>query len=179
MWVAVRCGAESTSALGLRSSKTMEIRYLTYETEDGMNSSCVRGAALTLVVCSLACADSTGVTPSDLEGTWTAQSVLFTNMVSSSETFDLIANGGSYAITLMPDGEFTSSFTFEQESESLSGTYSVSGSQITISESGQGSPETFSITRDGNTMVLSGIDSWDFDEDGTEEDATLVVTLTR
>ena len=139
----------------------------------------MRIGAVMLTVWGLSCSTATGIQLADLAGTWTAQSLVFTNAANAGQTFDIIANGGSYAVTLEANGDYTSSFTFAQESETASGTYVVTGTIMTLAESGQGSPEDYQVTRDGNNMTLIGTNSWDFDNDGTDEDAILMVMLTR
>ena len=139
----------------------------------------VRIGTVILAVAGLSCANATGIELSDLAGTWTAQSLVFTDASNASVTFDIIANGGSFAMTLTAEGDYTSSFNFEQESETATGTFAVTGTTFTLAESGQGSPEDFQITRDGNNMTLVGTDTWDFNDNGTEDDATLTVVLTR
>ena len=53
------------------------------------------------------------------------------------------------------------------------------GSILTLSLTGEGSPQAFTVARDGDTMTLTVTDEvFDFTE-GVEETATLVITLTR
>lgn len=66
---------------------------------------------LTAAVLATACssssnpADVTGPTIADLVGSWKATSVVFTNKANSSETFDLVAAGGEYRITMLTGGK--------------------------------------------------------------------------
>ena len=60
--------------------------------------------------------------------------------------------------------------------ENEPGTYSVSGSPKTITPTG-GMAETFTISRDVDTMTLT--DDGDFDFGDGDVPATLVITLTR
>ena len=54
----------------------------------------------------------------------------------------------------------------------------MTGSTLTLSQTGQGSPESFTIVRDGDTVTLTDTaEEFDFTE--VEEPAILVITLTR
>ena len=64
--------------------------------------------------------------------------------------------------------------------ETRTGTVIVTGTTLTIAESGQGSPTDFLAVRDGNSLTLTTSDEeYDFDGDDVEDDATLRVDLTR
>ena len=63
--------------------------------------------------------------------------------------------------------------------EDGAGVYEVSGTTLTLSITGTGSPEAWEISRNRDTMTLTdSAEVFDF-IDGVEEDATLVVTLVR
>ena len=135
-------------------------------------------SALALVLIS-ACGDATGVTTDDLAGTWTATSMVFTSTADPELSVDVIPLGVAMTLVLGADETYSWAFVFPGEpGEDEAGTYTVSGSTLTISETGTGSPEAFTIARDGDTMTLTLADVFDFTE-GIEEDATLVITLTR
>ncbi len=127
------------------------------------------------------CGDSTGVSVNDLAGTWTATQYVFTSQVDASQTVDLITQGGSFTLTILEDSTFTSQFLEPgEELKTRTGTVTVVGSTITIAESGQGSPEAFTVSRDGNAMTLIMLnEDYDFDGDDVDEDATLRIELER
>ena len=55
----------------------------------------------------------------------------------------------------------------------------MSSTTLTLSVTGTGSPESFTLSRSGNTMTLTdSAEVFDFTQD-LEEAATLVITLTR
>jgi hypothetical protein len=57
--------------------------------------------------------------------------------------------------------------------DSDSGTLSVDGSTLTVGG------ETFEAERSGDVLILTGDGEWDFDEDGTDDPATLTIRLVR
>jgi hypothetical protein len=66
-----------------------------------------------------------------------------------------------------------------EEDELDSGTYTVVGNILTVSDSVEATTDEFTVARDGDTMTLTVSDDvFDFVE-GTEEAASLVITLTR
>ena len=140
-------------------------------------------APLLAVTVVAGCGDSNGpgteATINALAGTWNATSLVFTNNANSSETFDLIADGGSFSITFTAAGGFSGSSTFEGDTDTFSGTFEVQGSNLIISETGESGPETIAFTRSGNTLTLTLDDEFDFDDDGFDEPATLVIVLQR
>lgn len=138
----------------------------------------VSSAALFLVACS----DSTGLDPDDLAGTWTASEWVLTNLVNSAQTFNVLGGGGSMTIEFRADGTFTSTIRGpgDATADVDTGTYTVVGATLTIAESGQGSPTSFTAVRDGDTMTLTNSDEdYDFDGDGTDEDASQRIVLNR
>ena len=136
-------------------------------------------SALALILMS-ACGDATGIEPDDLAGIWTAQSMVLTNTADATQTVDYMALGASTTLTFAADATYTWIFTDPGlAAETRTGSYSVVGTTLTLSESGTGSPEPFAAVRAGNTLTLTGVDTYDFDSDTVEEAATLTIVLTR
>ncbi len=141
-------------------------------------------APLLAVTVVAGCGDSNGPGTSEetvdaLVGTWNATSMVFTNNANSSETFDLIADGGSFSITLTAAGGFSGSSTFMDMTDTFGGTFVVQGTNLIITETGESGPETIAFTRSGNTLTLTLDDEFDFDDDGFDEEAILVIVLQR
>ena len=135
-------------------------------------------SALALVLVT-GCGDATGVTADDLAGTWTTQSMFFTRVADPLLSVNLVAFGASLTLVLGADETYSITFVFPGEpTEEEMGTYTVSGSTLTLSETGTGSPEAYTMSRDGDTMTLTLDDVFDFTE-GIEGAGTLVITLTR
>ena len=135
-------------------------------------------SALALVLVT-GCGDATGVTADDLAGTWTTQSMFFTSVAEPLLSVNLVAFGASLTLVLGADETYSSTFVFPggEPTEEEMGTYTMSGSTLTLSETGAGS-RTFTISWDGDTMTLTLDDVFDFTE-GIEGAGTLVITLTR
>ena len=131
------------------------------------------------------CGDSIGAdsTPEEvanaLAGTWNATSFVFTNDANSSETFDLLADGGSFSITFTAAGGFSGSSTFEGVTDTFSGTYVVQGTNLITTDTGEFESETVTFTLSGNTLTLTLDDEFDFDDNGFDEPATLVIVLQK
>ena len=132
------------------------------------------------------CGDSIGPdsTPEEvaaaIAGTWNATSYVFTNDANSSETFDLLANGGSLSLTFTADGQFSGSFTAPGESETFGGTYVAQGTNLIITDAvDPNDVETIAFTLSGSTITLTLDDDFDFDDDGVDEPATSVIVLEK
>ncbi len=138
--------------------------------------------AVTFVV---GCSDSIGAnsTPEEvseaLTGTWNATSFVFTNQANSSETFDMIANGGSFSLTFSGN-EFSGSFTGPGENETFTGTYVAQGTNLILTDDLEpNDPETVGFTVSGSTLTITEDDMFDFDDDGFDEPATLTMVLQK
>jgi len=55
------------------------------------------------------------------------------------------------------------------------GTWSLSGSTLTITE--QGESVNFKVKCDGTTMTLTASTTWDYDNDGAEEPAKMTLVF--
>ena len=144
----------------------MKLRHLT-----------IPALALTLMG---ACTDDgvTGVEPDDLAGTWTATAIVFSSVADPNTSVDVVPEGAALTLVLSADGTYSFVSVFPGEpDEDETGTYTVSGDVMTITPTGM-DPETFAVSRDGDTMTLTDSDTFDFGQ-GVEEDALLVITLVR
>ena len=137
-------------------------------------------SALALMLMS-GCGDSTGVEVDDLAGLWTASSVVFTSVADPAVSVDIVTEGATVTLTLGADGSYTLVITDPVDpTETESGSYVAAGSTLTLSETGTGSPEPFTIVRSGDSMTLTDTnDDFDFNDDQAETDAILVITLSR
>ena len=136
-----------------------------------VGNSLVLGAMLISLV---GCSDSTGLTADDLEGTWNATSMVFTNNANSAESVDVVPMGASFTMTVAAGGSVSTVFDDGQGGTSSdSGTLSSDGSSITIGG------DTFQAVRSGDQLTATNAnESYDFGS-GSDEAATLVVSLTR
>lgn len=133
------------------------------------------------VALALACGDSTGVSVSDLAGTWVAQEIVFTNPANTSQSVDVVTLGVTFTLTIRADSTFTTVFTEPGDlPETRSGDVSSNGDTLTVAESGQGSPTQFLASRSGDTLTLTTSDEeYDFDGDSAEDPANLRIMLRR
>ncbi len=135
-------------------------------------------SAVALILMS-ACTDATGVLPENLEGTWTATSMLFTSVENAELTADLRDEQATLTLVLDAVNGFTLTFTMPgQDDEIDEGTYDVVGSDLTLSDSIELTGDVYTIARDGDTMTLTILDEFEFEPDVASA-ATLVITLTR
>jgi len=131
----------------------------------------------------IGCSDTVApneVTLDDLAGTWNATTLKFTNVANTAQVFDLVANGGSFTLTLSADGTFSGTQSFAGQNLPLSGTVTVSNGVLTLVETGETS--TFNITAYGGdtiTIASSSNVAWDFEFDGQDEEASVTATLQR
>ncbi len=141
-------------------------------------------AALVALSMGVACGDSNAPDPLTLEnlvGTWRATQFLFTQQSDPSTFFDLIQNSGSVTITIAANGTYVGQQSAFGNTETLSGTITVSGSFVTLTDDDEpGDPTQFAASLIGNTLTLTSSDfTFDFDFDGTDEPATLTAVLQR
>ena len=141
------------------------------------------GIAL-LASVAVGCSDSAGpegsATPADLVGQWNASVYTVTNIANTSETAELIGMGMVLTITFT-ETTYTGLATFPGDlPEDFSGTYTIEGQQLTLNETGEGSPELMTYDLTGSVLTLSGNDeSYDFDDDGIEDPATFVLVMDK
>ena len=142
------------------------------------------GSALALILMTACGDDGTGLETDDLAGTWTAASMIFTQTAAPMEPVDLVAQDMAVlTLVLTADSTYTFTFVFPPDTtanENETGTYAVVGDTLTLNPTGTGSPEEFEIARDDDTMTLTDSgEMFEFDPMVGDEDATLVITLTR
>ncbi len=101
-------------------------------------------------------------------------------MANSSLSADLFDMGMTLTITFT-ETDYSGLSTFPGDlDENFSGTYTISGLQITTNEVGQTEPEIFTYSLVGSILTMSGVDeTYDFDNDGVEDPATFVIILNK
>jgi hypothetical protein len=142
-------------------------------------------AAVALAVSMTACGDEDTTGPGAaalLQDSWVATQWRYTNQANSSQQVNLVSSGVTVTLTIGASS-YTVVFTAPgQPTQSIGGTYTVSGSNFIITETGSSTPETipFAFSNGNNTLTMTSATSdWDFDGDGTDEPATLAMTFTR
>ncbi len=144
------------------------------------------GIAL-LASVALGCSDSAAgpgpngeATPALLVGTWVGSSYVVTSMANTSLSADLFDMGMTLTITFT-ETDYSGLSTFPGDlDENFSGTYTISGLQITTNEVGQVDPEIFTYSLSGSILTMSGSDeTYDFDNNGVDEAASFVMILNK
>jgi hypothetical protein len=122
----------------------------------------------------LACGEATGITIADLVGTWNATKLEFTNKANPAQRVDVVPLGAQLRIVVEPSGRAISTFSFQ-------GLTQVDTSQIVIrGDTLLVDGRRLLFTLSGNTLTLTdNNESFDFDQNGTEEPATLLAVLLR
>jgi hypothetical protein len=129
------------------------------------------GGALAAAV---ACADTTGVSVDDLEGTWNATAFEFTDQTNTSQQVDLISLGATYTLTIESPNAVSSVFIFEGNTDSNSNNFTIS--RDTLVANG----DTFIVDLTGDVLLLTNLgEAFDFDDDGSDDPATLRIELVR
>jgi hypothetical protein len=138
------------------------------------------GAAL-LVAVAVGCNDSTSpALPSDFVGDWLASSYVVTNLANTSQSEDLTVLGMTLSLTFTETTYSGTADFLDEVPEEFSGTYAISGNQLTLNETGELEPDMMTYTLSGNVMTLSGDDEhYDFDDDGQDDLATFVMVLAK
>jgi hypothetical protein len=128
------------------------------------------------------CGDSTDpqddVTLADLVGTWNATGITYTNN-ATGQTINAFLFGARLQITVAANGTYTGSVTEPGGTpEAITGTVSVQGSNITITDdAAPGDAAVGTFTLSGNTLTITAQDEFDFG--AGEVSATLVLVMER
>ena len=135
-----------------------------------------------------ACGDSSsstepeGLTIADLVGSWGASSALFTNQANPSQTFDIIAAGGSLNITVLGNGGVRNWLELGDVSDEWDALLTLNGNQLTSTPAEASRPTRhWTIEMSGDRFTLTSTDvSFDFTLSGaTEVPASEVVVFVR
>lgn len=127
---------------------------------------------------------------SDLAGTWNATQLTFSYCGSAAiepTSYDLILQEGSATMVIQSNGRFTLTVIFpgDEGTEVITGKiYFEDGKffAIQFDDDPPDDPTYFGDTLSGNTFTLIGgpeTAEFDFDEDGTDECASVSLTLVR
>jgi hypothetical protein len=119
-----------------------------------------------LIAISLSCGDGSGVETDDLIGTWDATKLAFTNPANPAEHVDLILEGWAYTLTLHADGTYHGTLDDpESPPEAVSGVWEASIDVFRMKDDTEPWWQEFDMSRNGNTLTLTGGDvNFDFGE---------------
>jgi hypothetical protein len=142
---------------------------------------------LALLVAAGCSKDSTSPSASVLHGNWVATKWEYTNQANTAQKVDLTSAaypGGAVTVTLYIDNPATGSYkvVYAQggATQTITGTYTVSGSNFVITETGASSPESipFVFSNSNNTLTMTSTSSsWDFGSGDVP--ATLAMVLNK
>ena len=121
----------------------------------------------------------TPATSADFVGDWVSNAFVFTEIDNPTNFYDMVGEGGSFSMTIVNDGTFSFSLTFPGETtENSTGTWEIFGDMLVITDNADGWVSAMQYTvGTGYFSMLSNDDSFDFDENGTDEDALLLITM--
>ena len=122
-------------------------------------------------------------TPALLVGTWVGSSYVVTSVADATLSADLFDMGMTLTITFT-ETDYSGLSTFPGDlDETFTGTYTISGLQITTNEVGQVDPEIFTYSLSGSILTMSGDDeTYDFSNGNgnpKEEAVTFVMILNK
>ncbi len=123
------------------------------------------------------------LTMEDIAGSWTATFAEFQIRNQPETSTNIIADGGSVAITIQTNGRFVSEITFPGQSpERTSGQLGFDGSLLVLldDEDEPGDEAFLGISLSPQDVLeIAGILEFDFDQDGDFEETVIVLNLVR
>lgn len=126
--------------------------------------------------------EDTGLTISDLVGSWTASSLVFTNTANPSETFDIIAAGGDLSTTILSGGRARTWLTLGDFSDEWDALLTLNGDQLTSTPAESTRPtRQYTVSMVGEQLTLTSTSSsFDFTlSDAEPVPATEVTVFVR
>jgi hypothetical protein len=148
---------------------------------------CDRMVVIAVLLASSCGGGTSGPPPETLVGTWNATSVELVSVANPADRVDLVADlGATVTLVLEADDDFTLTVTYTGEepggpwgtSSEVTGTWSAT--DVLTLQTSPTSNWQFEIDLHGDSLSLTEADtSFDFDGDGTVEDADLSLDLTR
>lgn len=116
---------------------------------------------------------------SDLVGAWIAQSMTFTNVSNPAQSVDIVDAGGSFTLDIQDGGNLIVTQVWPGDApESFGGTWTADDDSLFVDDGEGVFGMAYTLSGDVLTIERSG-ESFDFDDDGTDEAASLVIVLDR
>ena len=122
---------------------------------------------------------------SDFSGTWLATTAIFENF-DGSQRLEIVAEGGSATLVVQTNGRFSITLNIQgQGSEVISGELGFNedeyGDRLIVVFDGEDPEdyEVFNISLNGGVLSLSGVTTFDFTGNGTEEPAVIDLVMER
>lgn len=115
-----------------------------------------------------------------LVGTWRAIEIEIANRTDPAETIDLMALGAAATAKIESNRRVSFVGVFSGEMEADTGTLTISGNSLVIDGDGSQGSQTLSCFLDSGVMTVTyPSDTYDFDDDGVEEDASLTIVFEK
>lgn len=114
-------------------------------------------------------------------GDWSATELVLTNIANpDAEPLDVLENGGSFTINVQPSGTYTATLTYPDLPPFVEiGDLTVVASSLVLHPAG-GEPAVSAFAFDGpDKVTLDGPTEFDFNLDGTPEEADAHIVLER
>lgn len=146
------------------------------------------GIALAILLLACGDGDITNPTLGDLAGNYTASRFQFTSKANATVRIDLIQFGGSFQVNIASNGQFSGILrtfdpaTFQTVDFTVAGIMTIQGNDKLAADftAGPFSDRTFSFALSGSALTLLDDNaSFDFDRDGQNEPAELLIVLRR
>jgi len=114
-------------------------------------------------------------------GSWRATSLVVTSKANPSVHPDLVQEGAQFDLDVQPSGQYTAILTYSGQASTEIGMASVSGNIVTLARTFPTPPKTTTATYtlQGDLLTLEGDTEFDFNLDGTPEDARSRTVLLR
>lgn len=116
-----------------------------------------------------------------LVGEWVAVSALYTSAANSSQHFDGILQGGGFMLLVLDEDGTVTLTEYDQGSRAMledGGTWYTDANQLIIDWVSEPEPQTVTYQITGGFVVVDvGEEDFDFNDDGTDELASFVVTF--
>ena len=144
-----------------------------------------RSLFMAAIVTSAACGSDGVAGPDDdlrfLVGDWEADVLVVSDPTNTAADVDLIAAGATFRINVQPSGAYTATLTAGVVPFTEIGSLEVDGNQITFyRDFPSADTATGTLTQlSPDRIRLLGETRFDFDSDGTAEDADLLTELVR
>lgn len=140
------------------------------------------GAALLIAALLGGCGsdDPAAPEPEEITGLWTATRVEYVERPAGADV-ELVALGGGVTLDLDRSGDFTYALTPPGEAvQTTVGAWVLDGDVLRLTPLGMPFSWEFDATLSAGELTLAGASvEYDFDDDGTPEQATLNLTLER
>ena len=126
------------------------------------------------------------ISVSDFSGNWNATEGIFRVAATPNVLIDVIALGGSITFNVQSDGRFTITIKIPDRSdETYSGRLGFNaeeyGNALIVLFDGDAADdyELFNVLLEGGELIIAGPSSFDFDDNGIEEEAILDFVFER